>query len=525
MKLNKKIVDLLNYRIQQEVEGIAMNLNPEQLMPGTNTGDGAPVVLKGTTNPSRQSPGKFDIISGHGRTKALRRVYEAYPERANAYREMLLQKFPQLRQQILAAKMPVVVTEMNLGESLKASNAQAKTKANPKQFLRRLAVQANPNLAPEELAVADAREAIEDPRLNMIRQGMRLLTTEGRPAPGNEEGLQRWFNVFGRPQNYLDNKGNYTSGFENRVRMALLAASLGENGVYRDIDLNVLGMVVEAERNRISQMADALMHAAPALRALRAEAAELFPDDVDKIDPMVPIAAGLRAFLQERKAAAASGRTPPSWSDIVDNINSQLKGMEGAELSQSAIAIFGPIAEFKDSPAKLRAYLSGVTNMLRIHLREYRETGGVDMFGNPIPLADNMEETIVKIAGQAAAVARDDGTRARLSEQDDEDGLARLKKLYDQYENMTEDNVYVTDRDLAEETRKVLDNDGLPNSGILEAALQEYEVADMEDRMYYGQRSGEDMLYLDRFMKELSFYLSQQGEVRARTSLITSIPS
>lgn len=515
----------------QEVERIAMNLNPEQLMPGTATGDGAPVVLRASSNPYRTAASKlFDIISGHGRTKALRTAYEKYPEKANAYRETLLQKFPQFRQQIMSARMPAVVTEMHLGESVKASNTQGKTKATPKQFLRRLAVRTNPNLATEERAVADAREILDDPRLGMFRRET-LIDDQGKALPGNEDVLSLWFDAFGRDGTLLNSNGTYKPEFERRVRLALLASTMGDQGVYSDFDLGIIGTIAEAEQSGIGQLTNSLMHAAPGLKALRAEAAQQFPDDAEAFDPMVPIAAGLQAFLQERNSAIAAGRNAPNWEDVVDNVRSQLQGLEGATLNETSIALFAPIAEFSKAkaPAKMKAYLAGLTNSVRTALNEYRETGGKDMFGNALPLAEGMNQTIIGMANRAADIARGGALQARSSylgpnfeKRDDESGISWLRRVYSQYNDMTEDNdTYVTDRDIAEQTRVMLDTENLPgDTEQLETALQQYETAAVEDRMYYGMRSGEDEVYLDAFMKAFEAYLgANDTSLQARTSL------
>lgn len=514
----------------QEVERIAMNLNPEQLMPGTATGDGAPVVLKASSNPYRTSASNlFDIISGHGRTKALRTAYEKYPERASAYRETLLQKFPQFRQQILSANMPAVVTEMHLGESVKASNIQGKTKATPKQFLRRLAVRTNPNLATEERAVSDAREILDDPRLGMFRRET-LIDDQGKPLPGNEDVLSLWFEAFGRDGTLLNSNGTYKPEFERRVRLALLASTMGDQGVYSDFDLGIIGTIAEAEQSGIGQLTNSLMHAAPGLKALRAEAAQQFPNDAEAFDPMVPIAAGLQAFLQERNSAIAAGRNAPNWEDVVDNVRSQLQGLEGATLNETSIALFAPIAEFSraKAPAKMKAYLSGLTSAVRTALNEYRETGGKDMFGNDLPLAEEMNETIIGMARRAADTARGGALQARTSslggnfeKGENESGIDWLRRVYREYEEMNVDDLYITERDVAEQTRLMLDTEDMPgNTSDLETALQAYETAEMEDRMYYGMRSGEDVIQLDLFMKSLDRYLADPaGGLQARTTL------
>ena len=62
---------------QEQVQKIAGNLNPERLGPSPSTMEGAPVVSNGV------------VVSGNGRTLALRHVYANNPESAQRYRAYL----------------------------------------------------------------------------------------------------------------------------------------------------------------------------------------------------------------------------------------------------------------------------------------------------------------------------------------------------------------------------------------------------------------------------------------------------
>jgi len=377
-----------------QIETMARNWDPDKAMPGTSTGDGAPILTD-----------KNEIVSGHGRIKAMIEMFRRYPERAAAYRAKLMEKFPEMAEQIRSMKMPIVVTEMDLMASFEESNKTATglgVNKTPEQFLRRLAVRANTGtLATEELAVSDAREIQDNPELRDIKQNENGDLSE---SPESVAIQQKFFEIFGSPQQYRNNDESFTKAFKDRVTSALLADAIASsnNGVISDSEKIIISAITDPENGNsgIKTLAAALTKSVTRLVSLRQIATEVLgAEKAEKLDPLVPIAKSLQAYLEAKRAGGVN--TPKDWQSFVENNRSQIPGLAENILDQTAADVFQPIYDFRDSSAKLSSYLNNLASELEAKIQDRKDMGETDIFGQPIPLVDDYAGTISSAAQKA----------------------------------------------------------------------------------------------------------------------------
>jgi len=377
-----------------QIENMARNWDPDKAMPGTSTGDGAPILTD-----------KNEIVSGHGRIKAMIEMFRRYPERAAAYRAKLMEKFPEMAEQIRSMKMPIVVTEMDLMASFEESNKTAtglSVNKTPEQFLRRLAVRANTGtLATEELAVADAREIQDNPSLRDIKQNENGDLSE---SPESVAIQQKFFEIFGSPQQYRNNDDTFTKAFKDRVTSALLADAIASsnNGKISDAEKIIIAAITDPENGNsgVKTLAAALTKSVTRLVSLRQIATEVLgAEKAEKLDPLVPIAKSLQAYLEAKRAGGVN--TPKDWQSFVENNRSQIPGLAENILDQTSADVFQPIYDFRDSSAKLSSYLNNLASELEAKIQDRKDMGETDIFGQPIPLVDDYAGTISSAAQKA----------------------------------------------------------------------------------------------------------------------------
>jgi len=377
-----------------QIEDMARNWDPDKAMPGTSTGDGAPILTD-----------KNEIVSGHGRIKAMMEMFRRYPERANAYRAKLMEKFPEMAEQIRSMKMPIVVTEMDVQASFDESNKTATglgVNKTPEQFLRRLAVRANTGtLATEELAVSDAREIQDNPSLRDIKQNENGDLSEN---PENIAIQQKFFEIFGSPQQYRNNDETFTKAFKDRVTSALLADAIASsnNGEISDSEKIIISAITDPENGNsgVKTLAAALTKSVARLVSLRQIATEVLgAEKASQLDPLVPIAKSLQAYLEAKRSGGEN--TPKDWQSFVENNKSQIPGLAENILDQASADVFQPIYEFRDSSAKLSSYINNLASELEAKIQDLKDMGGTDIFGNPVPLVEDYAGTISSAAQKA----------------------------------------------------------------------------------------------------------------------------
>ena len=408
---------------KSQIEDMARNWDADKAMPGTSTGDGAPILTADNK-----------IVSGHGRIKAMMEMFRRYPERANAYRAKLMEVFPEMADQIRSMNMPIVVTEMDLNASFEESNKTATglgVNKTPEQFLRRLAVRANTGtLATEELAVSDAREIQDNPSLRDIKQNENGDLSEN---PENVAIQQKFFEIFGSPQQYRNNDETFTKAFKDRVTSALLADAIASsnNGVISDSEKIIISAITDPENSNagVKTLAAALTKSVARLVSLRQIATEVLgAEKASQLDPLVPIAKSLQAYLEAKRSGGEN--TPKDWQSFVENNRSQIPGLAENVLDQTSADVFQPIYDFRDSSAKLSSYLNNLASELEAKIQDLKDMGATDIFGEPVPIAD--EKTFAETIRSAAQKAVEKTlSKTRLSSR----GIAPLDPRAEQIDN------------------------------------------------------------------------------------------
>lgn len=253
-----------------QVEDIAINLDGARLMPNIDASQGAPLV------------GDDNIIdSGNGRVMGLRRAYEAYPEKAEEYRQFLAdQGF-----NIEGMQRPVLISRRTTPLD-EAARAQFNAEVNGPTTARMTAV---------EIAQMD-RAAMTD---NVLDAHADAPVT----AASNRAFVNRFLNEL--PQNdrsgLLDEGGkNLNADGVRRVENALMAAAYG------DVDPATVRRFAEGVDDNTRSIVGAMADVAGSWAKMRREAkAGNIPPHLDQTRELVT---ALRAVAAWREQAAREGR-------------------------------------------------------------------------------------------------------------------------------------------------------------------------------------------------------------------------
>lgn len=206
-----------------QVEDIAINLDPVRLMPNVDASQGAPLV------------GADNVVdSGNGRVAAIARAYEAYPDKAAAYRKALVEAgHPE------AADMQTpVLVQRRVTPLSDAARAQFNADVNSPTTQRMSAV---------ELAAMD-RGALTDQVLAAHNPDAPVMAASNRGfvarflgnLPSNERlGL-------------VDPDGNLNADGVRRIENAMIAAAYG------DVDATALRKFAEATDDNTRSIVGAL---------------------------------------------------------------------------------------------------------------------------------------------------------------------------------------------------------------------------------------------------------------------------
>lgn len=234
---------------QDQVNGIASQLDPERLGPSTNAADGAPIV------------GPDGVVeSGNGRVLALRRVYADEGPNVASYKNFLkAQGFDtgEMRQPVLVARR---VTDLDHAERQKFAAA-----ANRATVLR---------LSATEQALADAR---------LLNEGvMSRLTSAEIGAAGNRDFVRAFAATLPRAEqgSLFDRDGVLSQEGERRVTAALMGRAYGDAGL--------LGRILEDADSNVRGVGGALSDASGAWAGMRdAVARGAIPSGMDITDDLL----------------------------------------------------------------------------------------------------------------------------------------------------------------------------------------------------------------------------------------------
>ncbi len=255
---------------RQQVEDIAINLDPARLMPNVDASQGAPLV---------GADGVID--SGNGRVMALTRAYEAYPEKAQAYRQALVDA----GYADAAGMQEPVLINRRLTELTPEARAQFNAEVNGPTTARMTAV---------ELAAMD-RGAVTDGVLDVLDEAP-ITAASNRAAvgrflanlPANERGA------------LVDASGSLSADGARRVENALVAAAYG------DADTGVLRRFAEATDDNTRSIVGALSDVAGQWARMRRDikAGSISPD----FDMTPELTQAVRLLGRWREDAAREGR-------------------------------------------------------------------------------------------------------------------------------------------------------------------------------------------------------------------------
>jgi len=265
-----------------QIEDMAINLDPDRLLPSTDADRGAPIV------------GPDGIVeSGNGRVQALRRAAEAYPEKYLAY----IKAMKAAGHKFNAVEGTPIVIMRRVTEMTPAERVEFVTAANTSAIAR---------MSATEQALVDAK-AIDASVLDTLQPGVSPM------APGSKFA-QAFLGKLPQAERaaLADRNGVLNADGVRRIQSALLAAAYGDastvakaaenvddnarsiTGAMTDVAPEWLGMRRDIEAAGVSadyDMTDALMGALKLLDTARTKAAQqsrpvkaLINEAVDQID-------------------------------------------------------------------------------------------------------------------------------------------------------------------------------------------------------------------------------------------------
>lgn len=254
-----------------QIEDIAIGLDPARLMPNVDASQGAPLV------------GPDGVVdSGNGRVAAIRRAYEAYPEKAAAYRAAL----DEAGYSTEGFQNPVLVSRRVTDLSPDA-RARFNAEANASTTAKMSAV---------ELAQMD-RDAI------MSGSVLDALTDGPVTSADNRAFVDRFLNQL--PQNergaLVDSSGTKLSADgERRVENALVSAAYG------DVDAGVIRRFAEATDDNTRAIVGAMADVAGKWAQMRQamQRGEIGPE----FDPTTELTEALSSIGRWRDQAAREKR-------------------------------------------------------------------------------------------------------------------------------------------------------------------------------------------------------------------------
>jgi len=259
-----------NAASQQQIEDIAINLDPARLMPNVDASQGSPIV------------GPDNIVdSGNGRVAALERVYEAYPDQAAAYRKAL----EDAGYDLTGIDRPILIARRVTPLS-DAARAQFNADVNGSTTARLSAV---------ELAAMD-RNALTDSVLSLHATDAPITAAANRPF------VARFLGEL--PQNernaLIDRNGDLTADGVRRIENALVAAAYG------DVDAAALRKFAEATDDNTRAVVGALADVSGKWLAMRRaiQRGEISPD----YDQTPELTEALRKLSGWREQAAREKR-------------------------------------------------------------------------------------------------------------------------------------------------------------------------------------------------------------------------
>lgn len=254
-----------------QIQDIAINLDPAKLMPSIDGSQGAPLV-----------GGDNIVDSGNGRVAAIGLAYGAYPEKAVAYRQALIDAG---HPQAADMQQPVLI-QRRLTDLSTDARAQFNADLNGSTTARMSAV---------ELAAMD-RNALTEGVLRDLDDAAPVTAASNRPFVAKF--------LAGLPLNertaLVDRDGNLSADGARRIENALVAAAYG------DVDAAALRKFAEATDDNTRSIVGALADVAGKWLNMRAaiRRGDISPD----FDLTPELTEALRLISRWRDQAAREGR-------------------------------------------------------------------------------------------------------------------------------------------------------------------------------------------------------------------------
>jgi hypothetical protein len=325
-----------------QIEEMATTLDPARLMPNISADQGAPLV------------GEDNIVdSGNGRTMALRRVYENYPEKAAEYRQALVDAG---YGDAATMQQPVLIQRRltRLSADARAQfNAEANSSATARMSAVEVAQMDRAALTPEVLDLLDAAPVTAKSNRAFVQRFLNELPSNEVPALVN--GTARELSADG----------------VRRLENAVLAAAYG------DVDAGVVRRFAEATDDNTRAIVGAMSDVAGAWARFRRDARTgvIAPH----LDVTVELTEALRRIGDWREQAAREKRPV---GKVIQEGMAQLDLLSGeiSPVAQTFIRMFYRTDEFTQATGRdsLAATLSDI-------VESGYELGRPSLFGDALP--------------------------------------------------------------------------------------------------------------------------------------------
>ena len=305
---------------------IATNLNPALLGASAKSSDGAPII-----------DARGMVISGNGRTLAVRKAYEAErPERAQAYKNFVSEQAERLGLDVPASfKKPMLVRRVDDLGGMSMEEFAAKSNKSD------LAGMSN-----AENAIADARRILDAHLLD------RFFPSDNGDvlAASNNDFITEFLDIIGGREEYIDKNGARKPNLAPRIKAAVLAAMLDPEK--RDIIENLLdnpqgwsGLInglfgsvanlAKLDGNADYNLADELSKAVEIFVGLQraGETVATFNAQGDMFNEPISDEAGFLIELFEKNTRTPTGISGVlnAYYNLVKNIDTTTQDMFGAE--------------------------------------------------------------------------------------------------------------------------------------------------------------------------------------------------
>ncbi|NQY32242.1 MAG: hypothetical protein HRT56_03620, partial [Coraliomargarita sp.] len=290
-----------------QVEEIARNLDPERIAESQTTDQGAPFVND-----------EGMVLSGNGRSLAIRKAYEEDGAKAKEYKKWLIDNADRfgLDEANLRASTDIPMLVRVVEDYGGMTQGRFAEVSNQSQLL---------GMSVSERAANDARAIINNPSL----QELFNPSDSDILSASNREFVHRFLDEMGGKAEYINKKGEFTGDLRVRLKRALIAVAVGP-------DQTALIDKLTEDNEGLTRVANALSAVAPKLVKFQGTEFDLTED----------LSNALSAYIE----AHSSGMT-------VEQFQSQQSLFEANERTADADRILTVLGKHgKRSAAKVEAF-------------------------------------------------------------------------------------------------------------------------------------------------------------------------